>query len=110
MIKTQTNTAKKQINIEDLLAKKSQITNAALTAALNKLEEKKQQDQEAQLIEHLQAVQKNTDIAVENLRSARLQEKKQKAYLTAVAEAQAKFYSDGDIDAYNKAITAARMA
>jgi hypothetical protein len=102
MAKNQNTTAK--IDIESLLAKKNQITNAALAAALSKLEEKKREQQEAQLIEHLTVVQSNTDKAVELLRSVRNKEKKAKAYLTTVAEAQNQFYTDGDIAVYAQAI------
>lgn len=96
-----TQTAK--VNIEALLAKKSQISNAAITAALAKLETKKQEEQEEQLLEHLEKVSNNTANAVEYLRIARTQERIMKKRLEAIAAAELQFHSDANIEAYNKA-------
>jgi hypothetical protein len=98
---------KSAIDIEKLLAKKNQITNAALNSALKKLEEKKKEEQEETLIANLEYVDHVTNEAVELLRGKRAEEKKAKAYLTSVCEAQDKFYSDGDYKSYLSSVSAA---
>lgn len=102
MAKNQTKSANVDA-IEALLAKKESISNAALQSALTKLEERKQKEQEDKLILYLSTVQRNTDAAVNRLRAIRAEEKKAKAYLTALVEAQNAFYTDGNVEAYDKA-------
>ncbi len=92
----------KNVNIEQLIAKKESISNAALQNALKRVEEEKAKQQEEQLLKHLTIVQLNTERAVEQLRKARAVEKAHKEYLQAIANAQEKFYKDADIEAYNK--------
>ncbi len=108
-MKTNTdNTKKKAIDIESLLAKRNSISNTALKGALEKLEKQKEEQQEAELLQHLSRVQENTAQAVELLREARVKEKNRKAYLVTIAEAESEFYTDADIAKYNLTIAAAR--
>lgn len=106
-MKEQQNSQKPAIDVEALLVKKQQITNAALTSALNKLEQKKKEEQEEMLIANLARVQKNTENVVESLRRIRFDEKVIKKYLEDVVAAQEQFYIDGDIVKYDNTIRAA---
>jgi hypothetical protein len=97
-----------KVDIEALLAKKSQITSAAINGALAKLEARKQEEQEAQLLEYLEVVSNNTQSAVNALRKARDTEKIYKKRLEAIAAAEQQFYKDADIKAYNAAFYTAQ--
>lgn len=48
---------KKKIDVEALLAKKSNITSSAVQSALKRLEEEKLKEQEEMLLEHLATIQ-----------------------------------------------------
>jgi DeoR/GlpR family transcriptional regulator of sugar metabolism len=95
-------TKKGVIDVEALLAKRTQISNATVNNALNKLAEAKQKEQEEQVIRHLGVIQSNTSSAVELLRGYRTKERAAKAYLVAVAEAEQNFYTNADFDAYTE--------
>ena len=90
----------KAVNVEALLAKKNQISNLAIQAAISKMEEQKAKAQEEQIIQHIAEIQSNTEAAVEQLRKFRLHEKAAKAYLVAVAEAEQIFYTNADYNQY----------
>lgn len=97
----------KAINIEALLAKKNQISNAAIQAALGKMEEQKAKAQEELVIQHLGTIQSNTEDAVEQLRKFRAKEKAAKAYLVSIAEAEQVFYTNADYVEYTKSVQTA---
>lgn len=101
------NTVVGKVNIEQLLAKKNQISNAAIQAAIAKMEEAKQKAQEEQVIQHLATIQSNTEAAVEQLRNFRKKEKAAKEYLTAVATAEQVFYTNADYNQYSVAVNTA---
>lgn len=96
-----------KVNIEALLAKKDAISNAAIKAALVKLDERKQKEQEELIIEHLSQIQLNTQYAVNLLRQTRKREKLTKDYLTQVAEAEQEFYQNADYKAYSTKVNIA---
>ena len=108
-MKTPATPVKGQVNIENLLAKREQISNKAVQAAITKLEEKKAEEQEALILVHLSHIQENTANAVESLRSARKLESKAKAFLQEVANAEQQFYVDANMDTYNASVIAARI-
>lgn len=98
---------KSSIDIEALLAKKEAISSTVIQNALIKLKEEKEKEQEREVLANLEEVQSNTKSAVESLRNARTQEKKCKAYLQAIADAEAAFFTNADYSAYNMSISAA---
>lgn len=113
-MKTGTKTTTKKapvtgVNIEALLAKRDQIGAGVIKSALAKLDAQKAERQEAEVLEYLETVQRNTAEAVEKLRSCRAAERKAKNDLQAIAEAEQDFYQDADIDAYNAKMGMLRM-
>lgn len=98
---------KTAVNIEALMAKREAISSQTIQNAINKLKEQKEKEQEQLVLQHLANVQQNTEDAVNQLRIARAQEKKCKAYLQAIAEAEQIFYTNADYSAYVKSIGAA---
>ena len=105
---TQTTPVKGAVNIENLLAKREQISNKAVQAAIAKLEEQKAKEQEELILNHLSTIQAITANAVESLREARRKEAKAKAYLQAVAEAEQQFYTDANMETYEASLHKAR--
>ena len=93
-----------KIDVDALLAKRDEISNVALKKALDKIEARKQEEQEAQLISNLEQIQRNTKDKVEYLRRARQAEKRAKDNLVLFAKAEQEFYKTGDIEAYNLTI------
>jgi hypothetical protein len=98
----------KKVNIEKLLEKRGEISNSVIKSALKKAEEQREKEQEEMILARIGQIQTNTENAVATLRSARKKEKAAKAYLQAMADAEQKFYTDADYNAYrvteNKAI------
>lgn len=101
---------KGQVNIESLLAKREQISNKAVQAALAKLEQKKIEEQEEMILTHLSTIQENTANAVARLREARKTEVKCKNYLQEIANAEQQFYVDANMETYNASLKAAEVA
>ena len=97
------------VNVEALLAKRDQIGAAVIKGALAKFEAQKAEKQEAEVLEYLATVQRNTAEAIERLRSSRAAERKAKHDLQVIAEAEQDFYQDADIDAYNAKMSMLRM-
>ena len=97
----------KAINVEALLAKKNQISNVAIQAALVKMEEQKAKAQEEMVIQHLADIQNTTENAVEQLRRIRVRERAIKAYLVSVAEAEQVFYTNADYAIYQQSVQTA---
>ena len=97
------------IDIEALLAKSNKISSEALKSAIATLQEENNKKNEKLLIENLRNVQGNTADAVTSLRYAREKEKRAKSFLQAMAEAENEFLASADINAYNKAVYAAKL-
>ena len=98
---------KELVNIEKLIAKKDSISSEAVKSAISKLEQQKKEADEKRVIDQIAEIQRNTQHAVESLRAARKEEKRQRAYLQGMADAEAQFYKDADYEAYNAAIFSA---
>jgi len=92
---------KKSVDLaEQLLQQKSSVTNTVIQSALQKLEAKKSEEQERQVIQNMERIQKDVNRAVEVLRTARKTEAAAKVYLNAVAAAQQQFLKDADMEQY----------
>lgn len=98
-----------KINIEDLLKKQDNIKAISIQNALAKHKAKMQEEEEAKVLAHLSAIQRNTELAVQTLKDARKREKKAKEYLTAVATAEQQFLVDANYDNYNAALRVAAI-
>lgn len=100
---------KKSVDLaEQLLQQKSSVTNTVIQNALQKLEAKKSEEQERQVIQNMERIQTEVNDAVETLRRIRKMEANAKLYLNAVAAAQQQFLKDADMNAYHHSVRTAR--
>ena len=96
--------------IEKLLANDSDNTPAPVVkAALEEVQKRQKEAAVKETIVRLEQASSNTLDAVTRLRNIRKQEKKSKAYLTAVSDAENVYISNGDWAAYNEALEVARQ-
>lgn len=86
----------------------SHISAPVLRAAVEKLAQEQKERQTREAIAHLSHVEALVNDAVNNLRRARKQEAKAKAYLVALGAAQTQFHKDGNKTAFDEAAYKAR--
>lgn len=97
----------KKGDVESLIAKRTQISNANIQAAIKQMEKERDENIQKKIIGHLKSVQDNTNSGLTLLQGFRAKEKAAKNYLTALNAAEEQFYVDADFDAYNKAVRTA---
>lgn len=99
-----------KIDIEALVKKQDTIKAASIRNAIARQQELKAKEEEDKVLEYLSNIQRNTEAAVNLLKNARANEKKAKAYLTAVAIAEQQFMADADYNKYSAAVRTADCA
>lgn len=90
-----------------LVADPNAVSPEVAAAALAEFNKNRAAEQQTTMVRRLNTVTNNTNLAVESLRDARRAEKKAKAFLDALADAETAYKTSGNWDAYQMATRAA---
>lgn len=94
--------------VAELAADPNAVSAEVAAAALAQHAKEKAEAQQRTMVDRLSTVEANTSEAVQHLRECRKKEARAKAYLTALADAEAKYKTDGNWEAYQQTRREAR--